>query len=327
MNLTLAVARPGIAKLLKLCADDPRVDEYINRGIRRLLKMGRWEGTYARYNVAIWGGLLTLPIELRTCLAASRPEGAVRVRNEWFDFIGAGMGAHQKGARSAFNLHDMGDGFATVADIENGPATLRIYTDAVETASSSITLMGYDDNNNPVRTQPNGIWQDGETITFAPVGGSSFFTSAFQWRSVVQAVKTRTNGNVRLYYVDAHGNQALLGIYGPNTKNPKFRRYELPGFGALGFRHHDVLYTICKRRFIPAVEDNDILIIQDEDALEDMVNAIVSLENDDLTSAGAYEQHAEQVLNDDLREHLGDVGGVMDVQIKEFAPSTVRAFL
>jgi hypothetical protein len=315
MSLTLAIASPTIAKGLQVCDDDPRVARYINEGTERLLSMGRWAGCDARYNICINSGILTLPMELRTCLSASRINSPLKVRNQWFEFIGSGPGPQGACNGSGYNLHDRGDGHVTLADIRT-TSTLRIYADVVESPTATITIMGYDENNNPVRTQPNGIWQDGETITINPTSPATFQTSAFSWNGITQIVKPLTNGTIRLYAVDTDEHQTLLGLYGPNIKTPTFRRYELAGWGEAKFC--DILFTICKRRFIPVSEPNDQLIIQNLAALKDMTKSIQMSEADNVDACTFYENKALTLLDNDLREHLGDTGGVADIQIPGF---------
>lgn len=321
MSLTLAEARVIVAKGLQTCGDDPRVDRYVNEGTERLLANGKWKGTLARYNIQTCGGVLTLPYELETCIRAARCGMPMRVRNQWFEFIESGPGPQGARNASSFNLHDRGDDYVTITDITR-PSTLRIYADLLEADSASITIMGYDANWNPIRTQVEGAWQDGETILIKPTSPATFQTSAHQWTSITQIVKSKTNGTIRLYSVDEAGNQTLLGLYGPNTTNPTFRRYELAELRSSSLT---TLFTICKRRYIKVSEPNDVLIIQSEAALKDIAKAISLSEAGDETGSEALEAKAVKHLNGLLEEHMGDAG-VMDVQVRPFAPSAVRAF-
>ena len=327
MNLTLAEASEVIAIAVGLCDGDPRVTRYINRATERLLYTGKWKGTVVRYNIHHCGGILTLPQELETCLKASRLEHQIKVRNQWFEFVGSGPGPADFDWGGGFNLHDRGDGYFTMADIECGPVTLRIYCDVLEDAASTITIMGYDENQNPVRTEINGKWQDGETITLNPASPATFQTSAFHWTSIAQIVKSTTNGNVRLYSVDAHGNQSLLGVYGPNIKLPKFRRYYLPNWSRFGLEPFDLLFTLCKRRYMPVSEPNDLLIIQNLAALEDACKAIKLGDAEDEDGKNGLLESAVALLNGELNEHEGVPAAAMDVQIVPGFHSNVHAIL
>lgn len=279
----------------------------INEAQERIIQLGKWKDTYAKYRFCAYQNCITLPYELETMLTAAICCRPISIQNQWFQFLASGPGLATT-TSGCGNIYDSSDGFVTVQD-PCSDFTIRVYADVTEDADASITVMGLDGDGNLIRTLVDSVWQTGETI---PIDASAFQTSTKTFSQVTQIVKPRTNGNIRLYanYTDGSG-QVLLGIYGYNVTLPKFRRYFLPG--TIDTDNPRQFTIIAKRRYIPAVDDNDLLIVQNVPAVKEMVMSILARERNDVALAQYHFSESMRCLTAELKEYLGQ-GGTMNMQ-------------
>jgi hypothetical protein len=63
----------------------------------------------------------------------------------------------------------------------------------------------------------------------------------------------------------------FLGKYHPDETMPSYRRYKVLGADYATVRRIDLL---CKIRYVPVIRDDDVLLIQNLDAIKTMVMAI-----------------------------------------------------
>jgi hypothetical protein len=105
---------------------------------------------------------------------------------------------------------------------------------------------------------------------------------------------TGRKGYVSLFaYHVSDGKMWFLGKYHPSETMPGYRRYRLPVSDKDNGRYVNCL---CKKQFIPAMLDTDILLIQDLDAIKNMVQAIEAENVKDINGSMAYKTMAVERL-------------------------------
>jgi hypothetical protein len=152
-----------------MCASDPQLLARTNEAQERLLNKGLYVGTYGRYSVCVYGGCITLPREFDSIVGYNYSGAPAQVYNQWYEFMANGPGIAPAGAWR--QLIDRGY-VATFRGIES-QKYLRVYTDLIEDANTTILFRGSDTFNNRVVTQENGQYIDGERLSLSAGSGNS----------------------------------------------------------------------------------------------------------------------------------------------------------
>ena len=154
-------------------------------------------------------------------------------------------------------------------------------------------------------------WAGSITLTELPR------TTVNAFRSIDAINKTATKGWVRVYAVDpTTGSESCIAILAPSETLPQYRRYAIPGFES---EQGATVTVLAKRKFIPAVTDDDDLIVTNLGALKMMAIAIEKEENNNLDEAMKYEEKAIELLREELKEVEGANIGRPQVQMEMFA--------
>lgn len=225
-RLTLAKAKPIVARALGLCNDDPRVVDFINEAQERLLnRPTRAVGCDQLYCFTTESGCVTLPRQVRSIERWALCGIPGTVRPEWFDYGFNGYGEwSQCKPCDAITLKHMGTA-ATFNDPTSSGNYIRVTTDVTEDAETYLWIFGLDENGQPVRTQISGEWHDGERIDLAdaPV------VTTHQFVRITHTIKASTKGMVRLYEWDGAEVVQALAFYEPSEERPIYRRILIPG--------------------------------------------------------------------------------------------------
>lgn len=318
MKVTLGTAKERIAKHLNLCATDSRTTDYINEAQRRLIESGKWKGTYGKFTLCATNGCIAWPRQIETIETVAVCSNPGTVRNGWFEFVESGYGLMSNKDNIGYQLLDRGES-PTHSDLSGAGKQLRVYAFLEADAGKTITIQGYDSNNNWVRTLKSGsgataVYQDGEVVTL--VNGYVDTTTSF--KSVTNVLKDTTQGNVQVYEITDAATPTLVDIatYQPDETLPSYRRSMIPSLGgAAGCEDGDEkrvpVTVIAKLRFINAVNDTDVLMVSDLYAVKNMAIAIKLEENRDFGAAAEYRNLAYDSLQNQIANHMGD--GVVPV--------------
>lgn len=318
MKVTLGTAKERIAKHLNLCATDSRTTDYINEAQRRLIESGKWKGTYGKFTLCATNGCIAWPRQIETIETVAVCSNPGTVRNGWFEFVESGYGLMSNKDNIGYQLLDRGES-PTHSDLSGAGKQLRVYAFLEADAGKTVTIQGYDSNNNWVRTLKSGsgataVYQDGEVVTL--VNGYVDTTTSF--KSVTNVLKDTTQGNVQVYEITDAATPTLVDIatYQPDETLPSYRRSMIPSLGgAAGCEDGDEkrvpVTVIAKLRFINAVNDTDVLMVSDLYAVKNMAIAIKLEENRDFGAAAEYRNLAYDSLQNQIANHMGD--GVVPV--------------
>lgn len=307
-RLTLGDCREEVAKVADLCANDDRVVSLVNIAERRLIRRGKWLGSVQRYRIAVTDALVTWPRQVTTVEAVSFCDHPGTVRNGWWEFLGHGVGQLKSDSTWWDNLVDRGQA-CTFNDVTPGQINrkARVYADVSEAANLYLTIQGYDENGNWIRTLDGSDWIDGEKVLISttPTLSTKLFTS------ITGVLKPITNGPVRVfeYNTDTLANVQQLAYYEPDETRPVYRRSLLPGImdtETCDDTDNRCVTVALKLRHIPVRNDNDWLILGNLDALKLAAQAIAKERRDLFAEAQAYWGQAISELEKELREYQGD---------------------
>lgn len=302
----------------------------ITEACRRLMVKADWAHTTQTVRIRTNNQMFPLPREAESIRAANVENEAVAVFGQTYEFLTSGPGEimHKVSSSGLKDLVDAGN-FPTMYD----PPSIEDFDDSESDATNRTLGEGYPliafstDQEDVGRTLTiygrNKYLNDhsGSGATFTPgeslkinmwAGGvegsitgawADFAQTTKLYREITKWVKPITKGYITLYSLDATNNYMwILAKAHPDDTVPVWRRYKLSGQPLDQSESANVL-ALCKMKALPLTRADDVLPIQNLDAIKLMVIAIREENAGNFENALAYEQDAVRLLN----EQLGDV--------------------
>lgn len=292
---------------------DPRGTQFrniVNAATERLMRRGDWVGMVLPIFVCVTRGCVVWPRyvgEIRRvniCKHAFMP-----TRNLWWDFLpfdnhynwGSYGWANWMG--SAAHM-DMRAKVPVFQDIEGDGRTLRAYPATPLDNNKFITIHGTDTNGQPLMTKGAGGWSMGIKLQLA----TPFVDSGVQVRKIDSVIKDATQGPVSLFAWNASASVLEpVAYYEPSETNPNYVKTSInaPGCGGCSINADGSAATfgvvaLIKLAFVPVMVDDDLALVDNMEALKNMVLAIRSEEAVDFENAAQYEARAIRALNLEL---------------------------
>lgn len=290
------------------CSGSAQFAARVNESIRRLMRRGDWLGTVVPIHVCSRAGCVVFPRYVGTVRKINVCKSPIAIKNVWYDFLEhrdrstwggwCGCEARMIGSTEA----------ATFSDIFGDGRFVRAYCTARADVGKTIQLFGEDNHGQPLRTEnSDGSYTEGITITFA----APFASTSIYVRRIDRVIKDVTTGDVRLYaYNPVTDILEDLALYSPSETVPSYAKYQLhaqtwPTTTAPGQNTccpSMSVVALVKLKFIPVQVDSDLVLIQNIDALKDMLQSLRFKENGDYATAAQYEAQSIRELNLQLRD-------------------------
>lgn len=306
------------SRLQRVAGYCPTSDEFIslvNDSDSMLTDRGDFYGSVKKIRVCIYGGLITWPRYVATPLALNKCGGSIPLHNHWYEFDrltrgdlltywGAGCCGEINGLEGntspVFNQINCIDGKTGVY--------LRFYPTQPSDVGKTITVFGLDSNGEELRSlRDDGTFQDGIVVTlglpFATMPASDRNVNTVRY--VSRLVKDVTDGPVYGYQYRASDDAMLdLGRYEPNETLPEYQTTQLRG-GWIGCNSQpQTISSLVKVRHIDAVDPNDLIVIEDMEALALAMQSIKFSDANDMDQKKKAEGEAIRSLNAELRKQL-----------------------
>lgn len=291
-----------------VCADSQSFLDLLNEAQRRLLKRGRWFDTEWLAKFCIHERCITWPRWVGTVLGVRACNGNQPImQNRWFNIVGP---------RSATCGWPWSCGHSFMEDVGTAPCynevtgdagkLIRYYVTKNFDVGKTIRLYGTAFGNQPLQERDaDGNWTDGLTITAA----KPFATTTVLVTKITSVVRQATQGPARLYEYDADADKLRdLALYDPSETNPRYRRskllniHEIPGCRDANNICQRQIEAMVKLAFVPAVSENDFLMIDDFDALKLAIQAIRLEEANDDGLSEAKWMKAIREMNMEIRD-------------------------
>jgi hypothetical protein len=305
----------SLANVSGVCGSSSQFQSYLNKAVRMLMTRGNFWGTVQLMRFCVYDECLVWPRQVGTILAANTCGRQINVWNNWFQFahigglgdlIGAGFSLEGLQCRGNLNMENQG----TIPVYYQVPCDnafyVRSYPSVRADMGKTVTIFGIDSNGQVVRTKnASGVWQEGETIANA----LPYVSTANRYREVTRVVRDKTSAPGRLYYYDST-NDALrdCAVYDPTDTVPDFRFTKIPGLGksscckcANGARQ---VSALVKLQFIPVENDNDLVLIENLDAIGDAIQSIRKSDAGDSAGGEGDIARAIHELNLELRNRF-----------------------
>jgi hypothetical protein len=295
--------------------------DLLNDGVRMLMTRGNFFGTVKKCCACIRCNEIVWPRQVATPLAINRCNRTVPLQNHWAEFdaltrndlLGywgggwewnfgmGGCGQHpglQGNTVPVFNPISGADGMAGVY--------IRFYPTQQADIGKTITVFGIDSNGEELRSvRSDGTVQDGIvttlTLPFATMPASDRNVNTM--RHITRIVKDVTDGPVYCFQYRASDNVMLdLARYESGEVLPDYQTTQLPG-------HHfeaaagctPMITALVKLQHIPAVNDDDLVAIENVDAIALAMQSIKLADSFDFQQKSAMEIAAVKELNAELR--------------------------
>jgi hypothetical protein len=255
-----------------------------------------------------WPRPVASPLAINVC---GRP---TELQNRWYQFLPWDP-SH---IANACNYYLHGSRGNLIADMDgttpvfnpiacNAGMYLQFYIDNAVDAGQTITIFGIDSNGQVIRSQINGVWQEGIQLILAV----PYVQTPMLVRHVTRVLKSVTAGMVRGYQWDGSSLQGtaplLLDLcqYQPGETSPDYLHSCIRGFKPnSACCAYTRITALVKLGFVPVINDSDLVLIENIAAIRDMVMAIKAKEAGDLVRATAAEANAFRELNYQMRDRF-----------------------
>lgn len=302
MKITFGQIKATLAKVLNLNPTDARVLSYANRAVERLLYEGKFVDTTVRYAVCVNEHCLVWPRQIESiesCHVCNQP---VMIRGPWYEALETGPGL-ASGCGPCLTLIDRGNS-VTFDWVTTTGYKLAIYADGTESAGT-VLLRYFNDSGQKVYTSFGGEVIEGERLTIPAAGNYTVSTFETFPSGLYHVEKPVTNRVIRLYAQKISDLSLIpLAAYEPDETLPVYRTSYLTTLGG-GSCDETQVTIIGKLRFIPAINDNSVMMISHTEAIRLAVQAVKKEEDGLLPEAASYWGMAIQLLNAQLHHYRG----------------------
>ena len=277
----------------------------INEATRRLMRRGDWEGLIQPIQVCITAGCVVWPRYVKAVRKLNLCKSGIPINNVWYDFLPYNRGRMQDNfwyawldqpGHMTFKMRT-----PVFQDIQGDGRTVRAYTSTPLDNNRTIRIFGEDTNGQRLQTQGIGGWKDGITLTLQ----TPYVESTVQVRRIDRVIKDTTQGPVRLYaWNTATSLLEDLALYASDETNPSYERTQISLTNCCCDSQSVV--ALIKLAFVPVVNDDDWVLVDNLDAIKNMIRSIKCEEADDDPGKEKNEKAAIRELNLDISDQTMD---------------------
>lgn len=317
MSTGLTVADARAALYMQVDPSDPTTGlflPYLNQACERIINSGNWKNSYGRVDFQAPTGYITLPRRWESIIGVTRVNYPTGVYPRMIEFMTSGPGYFDDTDIDLKTIIDQSD--VCTQEVQENAGLIRLTISNAEDAGLICRIYGYDEDGEEL-FDSDGLAGKSLTLANPTVTGTDEIF-------ITQIVKPRTKGTVTISSVTS-GTPTQLSVYEPSETNPIYRRYKT---GTMVAREDGKpwLRCICKRRFVPAVAETDLIWPDNIGALK---HALIAVRLED---QGAYEEaQADQrwakcyeILNQGLKQNRGAIRPTMPFHFPQSAGSTLQ---
>lgn len=309
-----AVKSSRAVEIAGLSSTTDEFKSLLNEATRKLIRRGDWAGTVVSIYVCATRGCVVFPRYVGQVRKLNVCRQPIPIRNVYYDFFEANAWHNWNscgwlGADCQNRLVNYGK-TPVFQDIQGDGRYVRLYAVTNADFGKTVTIYGEDNSGITLRHRDeDGVWKDGIILT----AKNPYDQSDTYVRRVDRVIKDTTQQELRLYAYNA--TDAVLeplATYEPTETNPAFQKFMLrmdngcwPGT-CTNCDTQMGLAALVKLKYVPVVDDNDLILIDNLDALKLMMQSIKASEGQDFQSAKLYELEAVRELNHQLKDENPD---------------------
>lgn len=259
----------------------------------------------------VFGDCLVWPRRTGSVLAVNKCCHSVPPRNHWYSF----NDVLPEDVRNHNRMCGLGHScWGDTALVDTGTTSVfnqipclndrfvRFYYTVPQDLGKTITIFGIDSNGQTItQERDDGTWQEGFVLTLT----TPYVQTPFLVRRIDRVIKDATQGVVRGFQFDGKI-QYDLAVYDGSETLPEYRQDRISGgchTTNTGCCTSQVT-ALVKLKFIPVVNDDDLVLIDNLDALAIGMQALNQSDAYDHAGAEAAMARAVHTLNLDLRDKL-----------------------
>ncbi len=320
---TYGDVKPAIAAVCGasgMSVTDTRLLDRTNLAIQELMNEGDFPNVVDRWHIVAADGNIVLPTFLDRLMQINIRGVPQTIASPWWQFVAYGPGTREdqcglgKWWVDEAMISDRGEFPTKVALPETGgPWNLRVYTPVDEniitdgtSAPPVCTIQGLDGNGQIIRTQPDMVtWVNGEQVALDH--SVPYVQTMEQFSAISVFTKPVTNGNIRLTAWDGVTETELSNYLFSDT-TPSYHHYFSQWLADLTVASDSPLRVVrarCRKRFVPVVENTDVLIVGNVNALKEMVVAQFKREADNLESYAVHKATAVDIMKKEAMGYRG----------------------
>lgn len=262
-----------VASQVGLNVNDARLLELVNEAQERLSNEGEWPWMYERIRFCQYESLVALPCEYESMTSVVLDGSPIPMTDPWYEFVEGGPGP-QDGDSTQYNVAIPRGESPVYRQSGDEPRKLKVYSSVDERTDgvrATIRVYGYDHLGIWVRTETDGVWEDGEEIDLRGDDATNYAISTNFFTRITFVKKARTNGYVVMNYIDDLNVETQAGRYQYFDVNPSFRMYHLP---YICDETTELVQARVRRRLLPLEVDTDPMTITNISALKHAVKAV-----------------------------------------------------
>lgn len=303
---TLGEARnnSSIRGISGVCADSQRFADQVNDVTRKLMRRGSWYGTEVLMRVCLEGCRFVWPRQIGTVLGIKFCHGQdIPIRNAWWSIAGV----PSCGWRGSATMSDENSAPCYREITGNDGKFIKWHITKLRDVGKTIRLYGFQYGNQPLQEKnAAGAWIPGITLTAANTGAQ---TTIAVTKITSVKIPTAMEGMNYLYQVDQSTGDLLdLAAYQPGESSPAYRVSTLNGISSICAkvdmygRHIRQAEVLVKLQYIPALVDEDFLMLDNLDALKLGIQSLRMEDANDDVGAQLKLALAIKELNMELRD-------------------------
>jgi hypothetical protein len=283
--------------------NEPKLLRQISEAVLLLTDKGEIDPLVGYVDICVSDKCITLPREVETVLAVNIGGRPALGHDELFSFHLNGPGDFDISCN--FDWFNTGS-FPTYRDL-SCPSKLIAFLDKEEDEGATLRVFGFDDQNRPLRTQVNGVWEDG--LLVPTIFGYALPASTDPKVSrITDIVKSRTAGNIRLSSIDSSTSSGtLLGVFEPDELHPRYRRIRIS-------QGSDWARVCYRKRSADVFSQSDRILIHKRLALILAMHAVKKYREQDLGLAMQFEAQATRLLSERESVLTAPVGNPIQVE-------------
>lgn len=265
----------GIQQISGVCSNSSAFASQINTVTERLMERGSWWGTETLLKICFTGCRIVWPKQVGTVIGLrSCRGGSVPIHNSTWAVFGYMPGGCCGGDTFRGNAVMYDDGTSAVQQeiTGNEGKYIRLHIVKATDVGKTVKLFGFQYGNQPLQElDSDGNWQMGVTLTaaLADVQTTMLVTK------LTDIVFDSTQGRKWLYQVHpTSGDLMNVGMYEPEEVSPAYRVSRIQNVASMGGYTDDndrcirQAEALVKLEFVPAMEDNDFVMLDNLAAVE-----------------------------------------------------------
>jgi hypothetical protein len=275
---------------LNICPNDVRLAQWVNAFERQALPYGRWWGTTQLFQSCnVESGCMVLPRGIATIEAVRVGGRSMRFANAWGDYLrehspweNCGSSCSCCGCEDA-SIREAGL-VPTYGTTTGTNKKLRVYIANSADVGKTMIFQGTDANGVWVRTNIDGVIQDGEEVTLA----YPFVDTDTIWGpgNPIGVMREATQYAVSVYTVDQDTtDEVKIAEYQPTETEPAYRRVQLNVGCDSGCSS---LIAVVSLDQVPISHENDWLLFSNMEAYRQGIQSIRYRKEGNQQLADAY---------------------------------------